>query len=257
MAEVCTRGVDTGFVALGYFKVAVLGVVQGITELLPISSTAHMRVVPALLGWQDPGSAFSAAMQLAALAAVVSYFWQDVKELTLGSISAVVHRKFDNPHFRLVLWIGLGTIPIGVAGLALAGLLNTCNTPLRRSRRGRRGMHRHGDSPGARRALCPAPKNPRRGDAGRRDPGRHRPGRRADSRRLALRLDVDGGAGARLSPAGGGPILVPSRPARHRARRPEGIVGAPQGSSRRAWLVGARLWSRRRGRSRRFSRYGD
>ena len=47
---------------------------SGITELLPISSTAHMRVVPALLGWSDPGSAFSAAMQLAALAAVISYF---------------------------------------------------------------------------------------------------------------------------------------------------------------------------------------
>ena len=80
MVEVCTRGVDTGFVALGYAKVAVLGVVQGITELLPISSTAHMRLVPAVLGWQDPGSAFSAAMQLAALAAVVSYFWSDVRE---------------------------------------------------------------------------------------------------------------------------------------------------------------------------------
>jgi hypothetical protein len=68
MADACTQGVDIGFVALGYAKVALLGVVQGITELLPISSTAHMRVVPALLGWQDPGSAFSAAMQLAALA---------------------------------------------------------------------------------------------------------------------------------------------------------------------------------------------
>ena len=75
MVEVCTRGVDTGFVALGYAKVAVLGIVQGITELLPISSTAHMRLVPAVFGWQDPGSAFSAAMQLAALAAVMSYFW--------------------------------------------------------------------------------------------------------------------------------------------------------------------------------------
>jgi undecaprenyl-diphosphatase len=51
MVEVCTRGVDTGFVALGYAKVAFLGVVQGITELLPISSTAHMRLVPAVLGW--------------------------------------------------------------------------------------------------------------------------------------------------------------------------------------------------------------
>jgi len=69
MAAVCTQSVDT--VALGYAKVSLLGVVQGITELLPISSTAHIRVLPALLGWQDPGSAFSAAMQLAALAAVV------------------------------------------------------------------------------------------------------------------------------------------------------------------------------------------
>ena len=56
MSDVCTQGVDTGFVALGYGKVAVLGVVQGITELLPISSTAHMRIVPALFGWVDPGS---------------------------------------------------------------------------------------------------------------------------------------------------------------------------------------------------------
>ena len=67
MATACTNGLDTGFVDLGYMKVAALGVVQGITELLPISSTAHMRIVPALLGWKDPGSAFSAAMQLAAL----------------------------------------------------------------------------------------------------------------------------------------------------------------------------------------------
>ena len=65
MAESCTQGIDTGFVALGYAKVAVLGVVQGITELLPISSTAHMRILPALLGWQDPGSAFSAATRTA------------------------------------------------------------------------------------------------------------------------------------------------------------------------------------------------
>ena len=72
MAEACTSGIDAGFVALGYAKVAVLGVVQGITELMPISSTAHMRIVPALLGWRDPGSAFSAAMQLAALAAVIA-----------------------------------------------------------------------------------------------------------------------------------------------------------------------------------------
>ena len=131
MSDACTNGVDTGFVALGYFKVAVLGVVQGITELLPVSSTAHMRLVPALLGWQDPGSAFSAAMQLAALAAVVSYFWSDVRGLTVNSVSAAMRGQFGDRHFRFALWIVLATIPIGLAGLALAKLLNTCNSPLR------------------------------------------------------------------------------------------------------------------------------
>jgi undecaprenyl-diphosphatase len=131
MTDVCTQGVDTGFVALGYAKVAALGEVQGITELLPISSTAHMRVVPALLGWQDPGSAFSAAMQLAALAAVLSYFWSDVTHLAARSLQAVVHRDLDDQYFRLSVWIVLATIPIGIAGLVLAGVLNTCNSPMR------------------------------------------------------------------------------------------------------------------------------
>src|SRR5271155_6235834 len=97
MSEACTHGVDTGFVALGYFKVAILGIVQGITELLPISSTAHMRLVPAVLGWQDPGSAFSAAMQLAALGAVVSYFWTDVRTLAIDSLSSLVRGRFRDP----------------------------------------------------------------------------------------------------------------------------------------------------------------
>src|ERR1700681_1977065 len=131
MASACTNGIDTEFVALGYAKVAVLGVVQGITELMPISSTAHMRILPALLGWQDPGSAFSAAMQLAALAAVVSYFWTDVRQLAASSLAALARRDFKDRYFRLTLWIVLATIPIGIAGLALAGVLNTCNSPLR------------------------------------------------------------------------------------------------------------------------------
>lgn len=131
MADVCTRGMDTGFVALGYVKVSVLGVVQGITELLPISSTAHMRLVPALFGWQDPGSAFSAAMQLAALAAVVSYFWSDVRGLAANSLHALAHREFQDRHLRFSMWIVFATVPIGIAGLLLAGLLNACNSPFR------------------------------------------------------------------------------------------------------------------------------
>jgi undecaprenyl-diphosphatase len=131
MADACTQGIDTGFASLGYFKVAILGVVQGITELLPISSTAHMRLVPAVLGWPDPGSAFSAAMQLAALGAVVSYFWADVRSLAVNSISSFVRGRFRDPQFLFVVWIVIATIPIGIGGLALAKVLNTCNSPLR------------------------------------------------------------------------------------------------------------------------------
>src|SRR2546427_1917774 len=110
MTDSCSGSVDTGFAALSYGKVALLGIVQGITELLPISSTAHMRVVPALLGWADPGSAFSAAMQLAALAAVISYFWRDVKDVVTGSVTAIRRRDFDNYSFRLALAIVIATI---------------------------------------------------------------------------------------------------------------------------------------------------
>jgi len=131
MAAACTEGLDTGFVALGYAKVGVLGVVQGITELLPISSTAHMRIVPAFLGWQDPGSAFSAAMQVAALAAVVSYFWADVRGLASGSLGAIRRRDFQDWNFRFVVWIILATIPIVIAGELLKPILNACHSPMR------------------------------------------------------------------------------------------------------------------------------
>jgi undecaprenyl-diphosphatase len=131
MPHACTGGIDIGFSTLGYFKVAILGIVQGITELMPISSTAHMRLVPAVLGWPDPGSAFSAAMQLAALAAVVSYFWSDVRDVTVNAIVAAARRDFRDRYFQFALWIAIATIPIGLAGLALAKTLNACNSPLR------------------------------------------------------------------------------------------------------------------------------
>lgn len=131
MTDACTGELDTGFVTLGYAKVAVLGIVQGLTELMPISSTAHMRVVPTLLGWRDPGSAFSAAMQLAALIAVVAYFRSDVIEIVTGSIRALRRRDLANENVRLAVGIALGTVPIGIAGLLLASRLNACDSPLR------------------------------------------------------------------------------------------------------------------------------
>ena len=131
MVAECTNGLDTGFLSLGYAKVMALGVVQGITELMPISSTAHMRLVPAVLGWRDPGSAFSAAMQLAALAAVVSYFWSDVRGLVFGSVSAVARRDWRDKSFQFAAAIVLATIPIVIGGLLLSPVLNACNSPLR------------------------------------------------------------------------------------------------------------------------------
>ena len=123
--------VDTGFAALSYGQVAFLGVVQGVTELLPISSTAHMRIVPAALGWRDPGAAFSAAMQMAAVPAVVSYFWSDVSELVFGSVSAVAKRDFKDPHLRLTFWILVATLPIAVMGLLLKKAINAPDSALR------------------------------------------------------------------------------------------------------------------------------
>jgi undecaprenyl-diphosphatase len=111
--------------------VILLGIVQGITELLPISSTAHLRVVPSLLGLQDPGSAFSAAMQLASLAAVLVYFWQDIKKLTGETFRAAIGQDYQSSSFRITLGLILGTLPIVVAGLLLKHLLNSCDSPMR------------------------------------------------------------------------------------------------------------------------------
>lgn len=130
-AHHCTTAVDTTFVSLGYAKVAFLGVVQGITELVPVSSSAHMRAIPAFLGWPDPGAAFSAAMQLAALAAVVVYFWSDIAAITRSTVSGLITRNWQDREFRLGVYIIVATIPIGIVGLALSNVLNACNSPLR------------------------------------------------------------------------------------------------------------------------------
>ena len=131
VTDACSNGIDIGFSSLSYAQIGLLGVVQGITELLPISSTAHMRIVPALLGWADPGSAFSAIMQLAALAAVLSYFGKDVRALLTGSWQAIKEKDFLASPFRMLIAILLATVPIGVAGVLMSSMLNACNTQLR------------------------------------------------------------------------------------------------------------------------------
>jgi undecaprenyl-diphosphatase len=70
-------------------------------------------------------------MQLAALAAVVSYFWSDVRGLAVGSLQALRRRDFNDWSFRFVVWIALATLPIGIAGILMSHTLNTCGSPLR------------------------------------------------------------------------------------------------------------------------------
>lgn len=97
----------------------VLGVVQGLTEFLPISSTAHLKVVPVLLGWGDPGVAYTAVIQLGSIAAVLGYFRADLRSV-LGAMARAWRRgSWRDPDARLGLAIALGTVPILVGGLAL------------------------------------------------------------------------------------------------------------------------------------------
>lgn len=112
-------------------QAVVLGVVQGLSEFLPISSTAHLRVVPALLGWHDPGVAYSAVIQLGSVLAVLSYFFKDLFGLTKGSITALLKKDFDSADLRMMCSIIVGTIPICVIGLLLKKLLETDDSPLR------------------------------------------------------------------------------------------------------------------------------
>ena len=67
------------------WRFCVLGVVQGLTEFLPISSTAHLKVVPVLLGWGDPGVAVTAVIQLGSIAAVIGFFREDLKQVIQAS----------------------------------------------------------------------------------------------------------------------------------------------------------------------------
>lgn len=101
-----------------------LGIVQGLTEFLPISSTAHVRIVPALLGWPDPGSAFSAVIQCGTLLAVCMAMRQDISRLLQGSYTALMAgRPLETAESRIVTMIAFGTLPIVVVGLAARQLI--------------------------------------------------------------------------------------------------------------------------------------
>ncbi|MDQ3368733.1 MAG: undecaprenyl-diphosphatase UppP [Myxococcota bacterium] len=93
---------------------ALLGLVQGLTEFIPVSSTAHLRLIPALLGMPDPGAAYTAVIQLGTLLAVLVYFAKDLVQLPSAML-----RDPSSPEGRLPWLLAAGTVPIVVAGLLL------------------------------------------------------------------------------------------------------------------------------------------
>ena len=116
-------------------QAVVLGIVQGLTEFLPISSTAHLRIVPAIFGWNftfsaahphDPGAPFTAVVQLGTTLAIVLYFWRELLHVTVAWFRGLVDRTVRNTlEYRMGWYLILATIPVSVFGLALSHQIET------------------------------------------------------------------------------------------------------------------------------------
>jgi undecaprenyl-diphosphatase len=99
----------------------VLGLVQGLTEFLPISSSGHLRIVPAFLGWEDPGAAFTAVIQLGTMAAVLFYFRRDLWAIARSWVRELrTPWRRRSPESKLGWFIVIGTIPIAIFGFAFS-----------------------------------------------------------------------------------------------------------------------------------------
>jgi undecaprenyl-diphosphatase len=118
-----------------FLQAIVLGVVQGLTEFLPISSTAHLRIVPALFGWKfhygstttnDPGAPFTAVIQLGTTAAIVVYFWRELLHVTMAWFRGLIDRSVRSSlEYRLGWYLILATVPVGVFGLVFSKPIET------------------------------------------------------------------------------------------------------------------------------------
>lgn len=111
---------------LSWLQAIILGISQGLTEFLPISSTAHTLIVSRLLGWPDPGAAFTAVTQVGTELAVVFYFRNDIARILkawFASLSKADQRS--SPDAKMGWYVIIGTIPIGIAGLAFKSSIET------------------------------------------------------------------------------------------------------------------------------------
>lgn len=111
---------------MGLLRAVVLGLVQGITEFLPISSTAHLRITPELFGWQDPGAAFDAIIQLGTVAAVLVYFRRDILQLLRAWVDGLQRRDLlGTTESRLAWYVLVGTLPVVVLGFLFKHAIET------------------------------------------------------------------------------------------------------------------------------------
>lgn len=99
-----------------WLQVVILAIVQGVTEFLPISSSAHLVLVPVFTDWDDQGLAMDVALHVGTLTAVVAYFRKDIQAVTLAWFSGFAGYRWDADG-RLGWWIIIGTVPVGLAGL--------------------------------------------------------------------------------------------------------------------------------------------
>jgi undecaprenyl-diphosphatase len=105
---------------MSWFESLILGLVQGLTEFLPVSSSAHLRLTAAFSGWKDPGAAFTAITQLGTEAAVLIYFRKDVGRILAAWFRSLTNKEMRRDHDAQMGWLVIvGSIPIGVLGVTL------------------------------------------------------------------------------------------------------------------------------------------
>jgi undecaprenyl-diphosphatase len=120
-----------GVLTVGWFEAVVLGLVQGLTEFLPISSSAHLRIVGTAFGWDDPGAAFTAITQIGTEIAVLLYFRRDIGRIVVAWLGSLAGRRKGDPDARMGWLIIVGSIPIVVLGLLFQDRIETTLRDLR------------------------------------------------------------------------------------------------------------------------------
>lgn len=107
------------------FQAFVLGIIQGLTEFLPISSTAHLEVFTQALHWESVGGKpFIATIQFGSIVAVLIYFWKDITTIITGGLAAIQQKDWQREEWKIIVGIAVGTLPILVGGLLLKQALN-------------------------------------------------------------------------------------------------------------------------------------